>query len=88
VSDVRYRAGKRLWSVRTTSHATGVSRHEDRRLAVLLRRTTLAVSARAGVLGLHKSATYLASPAACRLRRGQQPATIATRFKKGHPSAQ
>jgi hypothetical protein len=33
--------------------------------------------------GISKSAAYLASPAACRLRREATPASIATRFKPG-----
>lgn len=39
-------------------------------IARQLRRTVQSIHGRAAVLGLHKSAAYLASPDACRLRRG------------------
>ena len=48
-----------------------------------LGRTTTTVYQRAALLGLKKSAAYLASPAACRLRRGDSPGW-ANRFQKGH----
>jgi hypothetical protein len=41
------------------------------------------IYARAHALGLRRSAEYLASPAACRLRRGDNPG-IRTRFQPGH----
>jgi len=46
----------------------------------------LQVSQHATALGLHKSAAYLASPAACRLRRGDEVGR-AYRFPKGHVPA-
>lgn len=46
----------------------------------------LQVSQHAHVLGLHKSEAYLASPAACRLRRGDEVGK-AYRFPKGHVPA-
>lgn len=46
----------------------------------------LQVSQHAHVLGLHKTAAYLASPAACRLRRGDEVGK-AYRFPKGHVPA-
>jgi hypothetical protein len=52
-------------------------------LARELRRSPSSVSARAGLFGLHKSDAYLASPAAVRLRRGDNVGA-ATRFRKGH----
>lgn len=48
--------------------------------------STLQVSQHAAVLGLHKSAAYLASPAACQLRRGDNVGK-AYRFPKGHVPA-
>jgi len=51
-----------------------------------LRRTVCAIDARADKLGLHKSAAYLASPAACRLRRGDHVGA-AFRFRPGHVPA-
>jgi hypothetical protein len=55
-------------------------------LARELRRSPSAVSARAGLFGLHKSDAYLESPAACRLRRGDNVGA-AFRFRKGHVPA-
>lgn len=78
-----YRAGKRLWSA--ADDATLRRRYPHEPTAVLsgaLRRSTAAVYARADILGLHKSEAYLASPAACRLRRGDNVGA-ASRFRKG-----
>jgi hypothetical protein len=55
------------------------------RLALTLGRTERAVYARAKHLGLEKSAAYLASPCACRIRPGSNQGG-ATRFKPGQPS--
>lgn len=55
-------------------------------LARALGRSACAVSARAAVLGLAKSAAYLASPAACRLRRDNSGG-IPYRYPKGHVPA-
>lgn len=55
-------------------------------VARALRRSVAAVYTRARILGLSKSVEYLASPAACRLRRGDNVGK-ATRFKKGHVPA-
>jgi hypothetical protein len=52
------------------------------RIAQQLSRPTSAVYQAAVKLGLHKSEEYLASPEACRLRRGEHPG-LATQFKKG-----
>ena len=52
-------------------------------IAKRLRRSPSSVYARAGTLGLSKSDTYLASPHACRLRRGDGIGAHA-RFKPGH----
>jgi hypothetical protein len=56
-------------------------------LASSLGRSLPATYNRAKKLGLVKSASYLASPAACRLRREATPASIATRFKPGQVPA-
>lgn len=84
---VLYRAGRRVWTA-----------EDDRVLTLLypdapndvigrfLGRTVEAIYGRAEILGVHKSAMYLASPAACRLRRGQG-AGILHRFPKGHVPA-
>jgi hypothetical protein len=51
-------------------------------IAVMLGRTLDQVYRKANSLGIEKSAEYLASPAACRLRRGDNVG-IEYRFKKG-----
>ncbi len=51
-----------------------------------LKRTVAAVYQHVQKLGLAKSPTYLASPAACRLRRGDQVGAR-FRFRKGHVPA-
>jgi hypothetical protein len=56
--------------------------HSTADVARQLGRTIAAVYGRAASYGLHKSAEYLASPAACRLRRGDNVGTR-TRFQKG-----
>ena len=55
-------------------------------VARILRRSLFAVYGRAWYLGLKKSAAYMASPAACRLRRGDNVGA-AYRFKPGHVPA-
>lgn len=55
-------------------------------IAAKLGRGLGTVYQRAQKLGLHKSAEYLASPAACRLRRGDNVGAR-TRFPKGHVPA-
>lgn len=84
----RYRAGKRLWSVEEDAELRRCFPDEPTAvLAKRLRRTTSAVSARAGVLGIHKSAAYLASPHACRLRRGTPHVGAKYWYPKGHVPA-
>lgn len=56
------------------------------RLARLFARPNCSIYQKAYQLGLRKSAAYLASPAACRLRRGGDVGK-AFRFKKGHVPA-
>lgn len=83
----RYRAGKRLWSA-----ADDIALREiypdtpTVMIAPLLRRSLYAIYARVHILGLRKSAAYLASPEACRLRRGDHVGA-AFRFKKGQTPA-
>ena len=56
------------------------------KVAQRLGRSLSAVYGHAGLLGLNKSENYLASPAACRLRRGDNVGA-AYRFPKGHVPA-
>lgn len=80
----RWRAGKRLWSAAADALLQQIYPHRSTAVvARQLRRSMCAVSARAGKLGLVKSDAYLASPAACRLRRGDNVGA-AYRFPKGH----
>lgn len=83
----RYRAGKRLWEPEDDALVAERYPHEPTAtLARSLRRSVTATYARAMKLGLAKSAAYLASPAACRLRRGDNLGK-AFRFPKGHVPA-
>jgi hypothetical protein len=67
----RFRAGKRLWSRKDIALLRARYPHESTsEVARVLRRSLSAIYGRAQLLGLVKSAKYLASPAACRLRRG------------------
>lgn len=80
----RYRAGKRLWEPADDDLLRRL--YPDLptpKLAKRLRRTVESIYARVGILGLHKSEAYLASPHACRLRRGDHVGA-AFRFKPGH----
>lgn len=54
-----------------------------KQLAIALRRTPSSVYEAANKMGVHKSEAYLASPCACRLRRGDNVGA-ACRFSKGH----
>lgn len=83
----RFRAGKRLWEPEDDALMREYFPHEPTTAtAARLRRSVEAVSNRADKLGLHKSTAYLASPAACRLRRGDNIGK-AFRFPKGHVPA-
>lgn len=55
-------------------------------LAGRLRRSVNAIYGRAALMGLHKSAEYLALPDACRLRRGDKVGE-GSRFARGHVPA-
>lgn len=79
-----FRAGRRVWSA--TEDAILRAEYPDNPtvpIALRLRRTLSSTYGRATTLGLKKSAVYLASPDACRLRREQTPAQMAHRFRKG-----
>jgi hypothetical protein len=83
----RFRAGKRLWSAKDDTTLRAI--YPDTATADVarqLRRTMSATYARAKLLGLKKSAAYLASPAACRLRREAHPG-VAFQYRKGHVPA-
>lgn len=83
----QFRAGKRLWS--EWEDEVLRQRYPDEPTEVLareLRRAVCAVFNRAQKLGLSKSAAYLESPAACRLRRGDNVGAK-HRFPKGHVPA-
>lgn len=83
----RFRAGKRLWSKADDATLRRIYPHtRTATVARQLRRTYAAICGRAKLLGLHKSAAYLASPDACRLRRGDNVGAR-FRFPKGHVPA-
>lgn len=87
VGGVVYRAGRRTWTpadVRALELLYPDVPNDV--IARFLGRTVNAINARSDAMGLHKSARYLASPAACRLRRGDDIGT-ATRFRKGQAPA-
>lgn len=82
-----YRAGKRLWSEGEDAALRASYPNEPTaQIARRLRRGVHSVYLRAASLGLKKSREYLASPAACRLRRGDQVGKK-FRFPKGHVPA-
>jgi hypothetical protein len=83
----RFRAGKRLWSAYDDARLRAI--YPDTPTADVarqLRRTVEAIYGRVAILGISKSAAYLASPAACRLRRENHPG-VAFQFPKGHVPA-
>lgn len=85
--EARFRAGKRLWE--PADDALLVARYPNEPTSVLareLQRGVKAVYQRAQKLGLKKSAGYLSSPAACRLRRNDNVGA-GTRFRKGQAPA-
>lgn len=87
MSTDRFRAGKRLWSKADDAALRRIFPDTPTAmLGPLFRRSHTAVSVRAGWLGLHKSPAYLASPDACRLRRGDHVGA-AFRFRKGQTPA-
>jgi hypothetical protein len=85
--DVCLRAGKRLWT--RAEEAVLRARYPHERTATIarsLRRPLSSTYQHAARLGLSKTAAYLASADACRLRRGDNPG-VPFRFKKGHVPA-
>jgi len=83
----RFRAGKRLWSRRDDAQLRARYPHEPTAaVARDLRRSLTAVYARARLLGVAKTPAYLASPEACRLRRGDHVGRR-FRFPPGHVPA-
>lgn len=59
--------------------------HKTEDVATMIGHTISSVYQKARMLGVAKSAEYLASPSACRLRRGDKVGE-ACRFQKGHAS--
>jgi hypothetical protein len=87
MTEDRYRAGKRLWSAEDDAFMRDRYPHESTKaIATALRRSVSAVYARADILGISKSDEYLASPDACRLRRGDDVGAP-YRFQKGQTPA-
>jgi hypothetical protein len=85
--EARFRAGKRLWNQEDDALLRARYPHESTQaIAVALRRSISSVYGRATQLGLAKTDEYLASPAACRLRRGDAVGAR-FRFTKGHVPA-
>jgi len=83
----RFRAGKRLWNPEDDALLRERYPHEPTKsLAADLRRTVRSVWARAKGIGLKKTVEYLASPEACRLRRGDDVGAK-YRFTKGRVPA-
>lgn len=87
MSDVRFRCGKRLWNPEEDALMRALYPDMPTAdLAARLGRPFESVYRRAWKLGLRKSAAYMASPAACRLRRGDNIGAP-HRFPKGHVPA-
>ncbi len=83
----RFRAGRRLWNPEDEQLLRDCYPHlPTADIAPVLRRSLVATYQRAQILGLVKSAAYMASADACRLRRGDNPG-VGTRFKKGQVPA-
>jgi HNH endonuclease len=83
----RFRAGKRLWSKADDAALRRIyPQLPTPTIARQFRRSVFSIYGRATVLGLHKSAEYMASPDAYRFRRGQGGGE-AFRFSKGHVPA-
>lgn len=79
--------GRRRWTAEEDARLRRLYPNtQTKRLARVFKRSTVRIYARANVLGLHKSAAYLASADACRLRRGDNVGA-AYRFPKGHVPA-
>lgn len=82
-----YRAGRRCWTKREDARVRReFPKTQTAALAAALGRSTPSVVNRAKQLGLKKTAEYLMSPAACRLRRGDNVGA-AHRYGTGHVPA-
>lgn len=78
---------RRLWTTREIALVRELYPHAPTsELAARLGRSITTVYQRAQLMGLRKSAEYLASPHACRLRRGDNVGA-ASRYQKGHVPA-
>jgi hypothetical protein len=83
INGVWYRAGKRIWTAAEDARLRKLYPDTPTvELAKVMGRSKESLYGRADILGLKKSAAYLASPAASRLRRGDNVGA-AFRFKKG-----
>jgi hypothetical protein len=83
----RSRSGRRSWTDGDLALMRELYPHWPTKvLAQRLRRSTATIYHRARLLGVRKSAEYLTSPQACRLRRGDKVG-VEHRFKKGHVPA-
>lgn len=83
----RWRAGRRLWEASDDALLRAIYPDTpNAAIAKQLRRSVHGIYGRAEKLGLHKSEAYLASPHACRLRRGDH---VGRKFwyPKGHVPA-
>lgn len=79
-----HRAGRRLWTAADDALMREVYPHVPTAdLAARLGRSVCAVYGRAELLGLNKSAAFLASEASGRLRLGSHPNSVAHRFQPG-----
>lgn len=78
---------RRPWTAAELRQLVARYPHEPTaRLAIELGRCVSSIYTKAFTLGLHKTAEYLDSPAACRLRRGDNVGR-AFRYQKGHVPA-
>jgi hypothetical protein len=78
---------RRFWTALDDAELRDLYPHlKTEKVAALIGRSLAAVYGRADILGLRKTAIYLASPDACRLRRDENPG-IRYRYPKGHVPA-
>lgn len=81
------RIRRRFWTKQEDARLRQLyPRRKTQEIAQLLGKSICSVFYRAGRLKLRKTAKYMASPEACRLRRGDHPG-IAFQFKSGHVPA-
>lgn len=78
---------RRFWTAREVRLVRRLYPHQSTaKIAAQLGRTVLSIYGLANTLGLRKTEQYLATPDACRLRRGDNPG-IPFRYPKGHVPA-